>query len=282
MGDEETLVAKLEAFMAQMATRQQALEEKMAVLSPLVQKTTKGYSEKNSEEQGSSEGRKRNSDSQQGGCMVPRYSKMEFPSYDGVGDPLRWLKRCKYFFNNQRTNEEDKIGLASFHVLGEAQLWFDQTEEDEANLNWGRFKECCHEHQIDIEMQQSENLGVAMNMARTLERKQNVSSKLSSRAILNWPTSQNTGNNSIISSTKSIAKEGGQTTEPIGNNGKIGSSTPFIKRLTWAEMVERRAKGLCYNCDESYSMGHKCKRLFWIEIPDVEGKQDEDKIDDSG
>ncbi|PPS03228.1 hypothetical protein GOBAR_AA17431 [Gossypium barbadense] len=51
------------------------------------------------------------------------------------------------------------------------------------------------ELRIDIEMQQPENLGVAMNMARTLEHKQNVSSKLSSRAILNWPTSQNIDSN---------------------------------------------------------------------------------------
>nr|XP_012466044.1 unnamed protein product [Gossypium raimondii]XP_012466045.1 unnamed protein product [Gossypium raimondii] len=205
-------------------------------------------------------------------------------------------------------------------------------EEEETNLNWGRFKECCHvrfgppmsnnplgelanlrqtgtaeeyqrqfqsllarttdfkprqqvnfftaglveELRIDIEMQQPENLRVAMNMARTLERKQNVSSKLSSRAILN------TGNNSIIPTTKSIAKGGGQTTEPTGNNGKIGSSAPFIKRLTQTEMAERRAKGLCYNCDESYSMAHKCKRLFWIEVLDVEGTQDDDEIDDFG
>ncbi|PPR97255.1 hypothetical protein GOBAR_AA23409 [Gossypium barbadense] len=108
MGDEKTLTAKLEAFMEQMATRQQVLEEQMAILSLSVQKTTKENLEKNNEEQGSSGGKKRNSNSQHGGGMVPRYSKMEFPTYDGVGDPLGWLKRCENFFNNQRTNEEAK------------------------------------------------------------------------------------------------------------------------------------------------------------------------------
>ncbi|PPD92340.1 hypothetical protein GOBAR_DD10705 [Gossypium barbadense] len=113
--------------------------------------------------------------------------------------------------------------------------------EEEANLDWGRFKEYCnmrfvppmsnnplgelvnlrqtgiveesqhqfqsllartanlkHQQQVnllttglveelrsDTEMQQAENLEVVINMARTLECKQNVSSKLSSRAILN-------------------------------------------------------------------------------------------------
>ncbi|PPE01711.1 hypothetical protein GOBAR_DD01247 [Gossypium barbadense] len=109
MGDEKTLTAKLEAFMEQMATRQQALKEQVMILSLSVQKKTKGDSEKNNKEQGSSGSRKRNSYSQHGGCMMPRYSKMKFPTYDGVGDPLGWLKRCEIFFGNQRTNEEDKL-----------------------------------------------------------------------------------------------------------------------------------------------------------------------------
>ncbi|PPS00591.1 hypothetical protein GOBAR_AA20073 [Gossypium barbadense] len=66
------------------------------------------------------------------------------PVWIGVGDPLGWLKRCKNFFGNQQTNEKEKVGLASFHLLGEAQLWFDQMEKEKANLDWGHFKACCH------------------------------------------------------------------------------------------------------------------------------------------
>jgi hypothetical protein len=37
-------------------------------------------------------------------------------------------------------------------------------------------------------------------------------------------------------------------------------STPLkIQKLTRAEMAERQLKGLCYNCDEKYFPGHKCK-----------------------
>lgn len=32
-----------------------------------------------------------------------------------------------------------------------------------------------------------------------------------------------------------------------------------IKRLTSTEMASRRAKGLCFNCDEAFSPGHRCK-----------------------
>ncbi|OMO72818.1 Retrotransposon gag protein [Corchorus olitorius] len=37
------------------------------------------------------------------------------------------------------------------------------------------------------------------------------------------------------------------------------SSQPTIKRLTPAEIQARRVKGLCYNCDEQYKPGHKCR-----------------------
>ena len=138
------------------------------------------------------------------------------------------------------------------------------------------------ELRIDVEMQQPGNLGVAMNMARALERKQRVSQGLlTSRTNMNWPAPKPTGSGAVIPTNKnSNAKEGGQTAKPIESSSKAGSSTPFFKKLTRAEMAERRAKGLCYNCDESYSAGHKCKRLFWIEVPDDESELEEEIMGD--
>jgi hypothetical protein len=43
---------------------------------------------------------------------------------------------------------------------------------------------------------------------------------------------------------------------------------PSFRRLTPAEMLERRRQGLCYNCDEPYVRGHKCQRLFYLEMAD--------------
>jgi len=33
-------------------------------------------------------------------------------------------------------------------------------------------------------------------------------------------------------------------------------------------MADRRSKGLCYNCDEPYVRGHRCQRLFYLEVTD--------------
>ena len=41
-----------------------------------------------------------------------------------------------------------------------------------------------------------------------------------------------------------------------------------IQKLSQEEMVERQRRGLCYNCDEKYFRGHKCKeqKLFQIDM----------------
>jgi hypothetical protein len=38
-----------------------------------------------------------------------------------------------------------------------------------------------------------------------------------------------------------------------------------IKKLSPAELKERRDKGLCFNCDDKFSPRHRCKKLFLIE-----------------
>ena len=55
---------------------------------------------------------------------IPRYAKMDFPTYDGTNDPLIWAYRCEQCFENQHTTDAEKVGVAGFHLLGEAQLWY--------------------------------------------------------------------------------------------------------------------------------------------------------------
>jgi hypothetical protein len=46
-------------------------------------------------------------------------------------------------------------------------------------------------------------------------------------------------------------------------------------RLTPQQMDERREKGLCFNCDNKYSKGHKCgeKKLFYIDCEEEEDQE---------
>ncbi|KAJ4797074.1 hypothetical protein LUZ62_048320 [Rhynchospora pubera] len=75
---------------------------------------------------------------------VPRYHKLDFPTFDGKEDPLSWINRCEQFFRGQRTVEEEKVWLAAYHLTGIAQQWYFQLERDVGLLPWVRFKELCH------------------------------------------------------------------------------------------------------------------------------------------
>ena len=39
----------------------------------------------------------------------------------------------------------------------------------------------------------------------------------------------------------------------------------MVCRMSLVELKERKEKGLCYNCNEKFAPGHRCKKLFLIE-----------------
>ncbi|KAG6473616.1 hypothetical protein ZIOFF_067533 [Zingiber officinale] len=84
--------------------------------------------------------------------------------------------------------------------------------------------------------------------------------------------------------TKLNTSSGGPSLAKTKTTWVISKETPhvsFFKRLTGAEMAERCTKGHCFNWDESYSTGHKCKRLFWIEMSDDDTEGEEEGEVDS-
>jgi len=75
---------------------------------------------------------------------LPKFSKLEFPTYDGSVDPLNWLNQCDQFFRGQRTIASEWTWLASYHVRGAAQMWYYALEQDEGGMSpWDRFRELC-------------------------------------------------------------------------------------------------------------------------------------------
>lgn len=66
------------------------------------------------------------------------------------------------------------------------------------------------------------------------------------------------------------------------NEGKdnVSKSAPTgVKKLSYREMMDRRSKGLCFNCDEKFSSGHICKNKQVFLITTEEGPELEE---DSG
>ncbi|KAF2309773.1 hypothetical protein GH714_002713 [Hevea brasiliensis] len=211
-----------------------------------------------------------NSESSGEHLVVPKYTKLDFPRYNGLEDPLGWLSRCQLFFKHQSTLEEEKVGLASIHLEGIAQLCnklgelakLKQTGSVEDYQN--KFETLVSRAgtltqlqkiqlyisglqeyiAVEVELHQPQDLVSAMSMSRLYERKLN--SRLPSNRDFRRPS----------------------------NPPEPRTARP-IKRLTPDEMDDRRKKGLCFNCDEPFVRGHQCKRLFLIDLAE-ELQSDED------
>ena len=67
------------------------------------------------------------------------------------------------------------------------------------------------------------------------------------------------------------------TTHNYKDGSVVAPSLPQPIRLTPQQLEEKRAKGLCYNCDSKYTKGHKCaeKKLFYIDCEEEEEKEQE-------
>ena len=57
------------------------------------------------------------------GGIQTQFSQVGFPQFNGE-DPTGWIYKEKKFFHYQRTENSEKITLASFHLLDDALQWY--------------------------------------------------------------------------------------------------------------------------------------------------------------
>jgi hypothetical protein len=76
---------------------------------------------------------------------VPRFHRLEFSLFDGKEDPIGWINGCEQFFEGHRTLEEEKVWLASYHMMRVARTWYYQLQRDEPPLSWNSFKQSCQQ-----------------------------------------------------------------------------------------------------------------------------------------
>jgi hypothetical protein len=107
-----------------------------------------------------------------------------------------------------------------------------------------------------VELQAPNDMQRAMLLARAYERRS-----------ASLPTTAATKPHRIP--TKPLPSTTAHQSTPASSGPAANPSRPF-KGLTPTEMAERRKLGLCYNCDEPYVRGHKCPRLFYLEVSDYE------------
>lgn len=139
----------------------------------------------------------------------------------------------------------------------------------------------------ELAVQKPYTITQAIGLAKQIEAKLKDSKNRPTRP----PTSTNLPNSPTVASiytapTQTAPKPAPQNAQPINttnHNPKLQ-----VRWLTTAQMQERRAQGLCYNCDEKYIMGHCCatvRHLLLILEPNQENQDMPEEIepqDDTG
>ncbi|KAK1619985.1 hypothetical protein QYE76_025502 [Lolium multiflorum] len=243
----------------------------------------------------------------QGATGLAPHAALEFATYDGVEDPLNsaqpvravlpdsvpWLRTGR---GSPRTTSAvpprcgttpwSRTRVACLHGTGSVssafplarlaelgRLAFTTTVQDFAD----RFQAlACHapgvtgqqraelfigglpDHiRVDVELQAPRDLQTAMHYARAYERR--------AQAVQQTPLARGTR-----AARPPPPAAAATRPAPPGPAGPAPAATRTFRRLTPAEQLERRRLGLCFNCDDPYTPGHVCPRLFYLETVDVE------------
>ncbi|XP_077232454.1 uncharacterized protein LOC143869781 [Tasmannia lanceolata] len=245
----------------------------------------------------------RESSSSLRGSIQTQFAKIDFPRFNG-DDPKAWAYRCEKSFDFNQIDVADKVQLASIHLEDKALQWFRWLEKTTGPVGWVEFVQALNTRfgptayedsmgelkklsQTSSVKQYQEKFEELVNRTNGLPEKFFVSCFISGlrdeieagvrmfklttiNEAIGLARLQEGNIEAIARRTKGNWKS--LTPSPTNTKPIVPPSLPPIRRLTQAEMDERKSKGLCYNCDERYSMGHRCK---WQQIFLLEGVDDE-------
>ena len=107
---------------------------------------------------------------------------------------------------------------------------------------------------VDVELRGPQDLQTAMYYARAFERRAVAIQQASPSRAAGPPPGPD---------VPMQGRPAQVSTAPLAAT----AARPF-RRLTSDDQLERRRQGLCFNCDEPYTPGHACPRLFYLEVAD--------------
>ena len=249
-----------------------------------------------------------------GGRLVvsSKIAKLEFPRFSG-DDPSEWFNRVNQFFEFQNTPEAQKVSLASYHLEGEANQWWQwirRTFQEEGRvLSWMNFEdklwarfgpsEC---EDFDEALSRISQVGSLRDYQREFEHLGNRVQGWTQRALVGTFMG---GLRSDISdgirmfkpqTLKEAISLARMKDDQLAIQRRFGRLAPPMRapltlpptqiatppapaapvlRLSWEEMQQRRAQNLCFNCNDRFTAGHKC---LGPRILLLEGYEDNDDL----
>ncbi|MGD0460848.1 MAG: hypothetical protein ABSC21_24290, partial [Terriglobia bacterium] len=246
-----------------------------------------------------------------------RGPKLDFPRFNGT-DPTGWIYRAEQYFSLHNTFDVQKVPLASFHLEQEALQWYRWYIKAHPEPNWTDFCQLIlprfgpsafddftgaltklhqtgtvREYQTEFEKLANHTEGLSDEFYRSCFIS-GLKDEIRSEVKMFCPnTMMEVLGLAKLAEDKIAAQQRSKPTfVPFRNMGSqrppitpAPQPTP-IKHLSEIEMQACREKGLCYNCDEKFTRGHRCvqQKLYLLDVdspPALElGEEATDTVDD--
>nr|GEW43047.1 hypothetical protein [Tanacetum cinerariifolium] len=197
-------------------------------------------------------------------------SKLEVLKFTGV-DVKNWLYKIQQFFNVEHVDDDDKVKLASIHFFDSALVWHQHFKKLNGNpVSWDDYqKDLLARFNTDFEDHLSElkNLKCDSTIQKYHEMFELLLNKVDmpeAHAIslflggmpqsISLPVRMFKAKS--LSDTASLSRN--QETPLALPDPKANIVNPTRKYLSQKEFDDKRAKGLCFHCDQKFVPGHKC------------------------
>lgn len=235
-----------------------------------------------------------------------KYAKIEFPRFYGE-NPNGWLYKCERFFEYNSTDVLDKVKLASLHLEDLPLQWFQWFEKCHHHISWDLFKQGliarfgpntyedavgdltklkqtttvkAYQEQFEILANKTQNLPENFFVSCFIS---GLKEEIQPGVLMFRPTSitqaiglaklQEASIDAITKKTRYGSKSEGIL--PLPQNKFHMGSGSFVRKELPRELEDKKAKGLCFRCNEKYTRDHICKRkqLYAMEGEDEEDEQ---------
>ncbi|KAL3624153.1 hypothetical protein CASFOL_032969 [Castilleja foliolosa] len=238
---------------------------------------------------------------------VPR---VDFPKFDG-GDARSWIRKCQRYFLLNPMVDENKVMLAGMNLEGSAEYWFMDHIEGK-DINWNRFVELFLNRFVSLRNEDVIGEFNKLKQTTTVEKYIEKFAELRSymlyrdchldefyflrsfysglkeeiRHMVELLCPHNLEQAYMMARKQEIVVEswskGGKPTPRVPVWPRENKTSDFSKRE-----LPTTGNGLCFNCDEPYTFGHKCQKLFVLIMEDEEsepaselsGELDEEELD---
>jgi hypothetical protein len=221
---------------------------------------------------------------------------------------MGWIFKINQFFDYHLTPDEQRLRIASFYMDGEALPWFQWMHSNGLILTWTAFLHALETRFAPSQYEDPKGALFKLTQTGSVKQYQGQFELLANRITglpppfylscfisglkpaIRWevmafqPLTLNQAINLAKLQEEKLAdrlsySSGPKSNPPVTPTPASSSfkptmtvhppkPTPVIKRLTPAELQARRDAGLCYNCDDKYVKGHRCRRSFHLLIVD--------------